>query len=106
MEIKDEKSYWCYSGSSFVLEFILPGRVINEICHPGPNDADVARNLDSDEVKKAFAKFSDEQIRKTYDELYYENRSPNADRQEMLEYILWDACWNATDDDELREAEV
>lgn len=105
MEILNDKNYWCHSGSSYVLEFVLPGWMINEIAHPGPNDADVERNAKSDIVQKAFERFSDKEIAKTYDEVFWDRNSP-VSRQEMIEYILWDAVWNAVDDDELEEAEV
>lgn len=106
MEISNEKSYWCYAGGSYHVDFVLPGWMINEIAHPGPNDADVERNAKDEIVQKAFAEYSDDYIRKMYDEECYESNNPNASRQEMIEYLLWTAAWNAVDDDQLTEAEV
>ena len=108
MEINNDKNYWCYSGGSYLVEFVLPGWMINEICHPGPNDADVERNAESDIVKNAFASYTDEQLRKTYNEVCYENNNPYADRREMIEYLLWDAAWNLKDstEQEIEEAEA
>ena len=99
-KIQNEKNYWCYTGSCYLLEFVLPGWMINEIAHPGPNDADVERNAKTEIVQKAFSDFSDEQIRQTYNEACYEDNNPNADRQEMIEYLLWDAVWNIVDEQE------
>ena len=106
MEILNEKNYWCHAGSSYLVEFVLPGWMINEIAHPGPNDEDVERNAKTEVVQTAFEPYDDEGIRKVYDECCYESNNPDADRQEMIEYLLWDAVWNAVDDDELEEAEV
>ena len=106
MEINNEKNYWVYSGSSYLVEFVLPGWMINEIAQPGPNDEAVERHAKNDIVKKGLSEYSDEDIRKAYNEVCYEDNNPNADRQEMIEYLLWDACWNAVDDDELKEGEL
>ena len=107
-KIQNEKNYWCYTGSCYLLEFVLPGWMINEIAHPGPNDADVERNAKTEIVQKAFSDFSDDQIRQTYNEACYEDNNPNADRQEMIEYLLWDAVWNIVDEQEenIQEGEL
>jgi len=86
------------AGSSHVVEFVLPGSVINEVCHPVPNDEEVKKNAMSELVQNRFRNYSDEEIRRVYDEACYIDNNPNASRQEMIEYLLWDACWNAVDD--------
>ena len=106
MEILNEKNYWVYSGSSYLVEFILPGWMINSIAQSGDNTPAVKMYATSDAVQNGLKRYSDEDIRKTYDEVCYEDNNPNADRQEMIEYLLWDACWNAVDDDELKEGEL
>ncbi len=106
MDILNDKNYWVSAGSSHVVEFVLSGSVINEICHPGPNDEEVKRNAMSETVQNGFKKYSDEEIRVVYDEVCYVDNNPKATRQEMIEYLLWDACWNAVDAEELEEVAI
>ena len=103
MNINNDKNYWVYSGSCYLVEFVLPGWMINEIAQPGSNDAAVELNAKSDIVQKGVANYSDDELRKTYNEVCYVDNNPSASRQEMIEYILWDACWNAADERDLLE---
>lgn len=106
MEILNDKNYWVSSGSSYLVELVLPGWMINDIAKSGDNTPATQMYATSDAVQNGFKRYSDEEIRKVYDEVCYEDNNPNADRQEMIEYLLWDACWDAVDAEELEEGEL
>ena len=106
MEILNDKNYWVDSGSSYLVEFVLPGWIINDIAKSGDNTPAVKMYATSDAVQNGFKRYSDEEIRRVYDEVCYVNNNPKATRQEMIEYCLWDACWSAVDAEKLDEGEL
>lgn len=106
MEILNDKNYWVDSGSSYLVEFVLPGWMINDIAKSGDNTPAVKMYATSDTVQNGFKRYSDEEIRRVYDEVCYVDNNPEATRQEMIEYCLWDACWSAVDAEKLEEGEL
>lgn len=106
MKILNDKNYWVNSGSSYLVELVLPGWMINDIAQSGDNTPAVQEHAKSEVVQKGFEKYSDEEIRKVYDEVCYVDNNPEATRQEMIEYCLWDACWSAVDAEKLEEGEL
>lgn len=98
-EIQPDKLYWA-SLNSF--EFRIPGAAILQICHPGPNDSDVAfwvNQVREQVAKDNFPNGPDaDSIRRDLAEYGAWDAEELADDEQNWHRLLWLAAWDISED--------
>lgn len=83
-------------------EIYLHENDVQEICHSGPNDADVVAVSAKNYVIEQFAKFSDDELFDAVKKLVlYDAVSPEEyphNRQESIQWLVWHLAWNILDE--------
>lgn len=100
---ENNKKYLCSSGSSFVIDLVLSGEVINSCIHSGPCDEDVKRCLQLPEVKAQLDYIKEKDVFKKWWSEFFVDDTPAehaaADEETRLSWLLFDCCASAVDGD-------
>jgi len=95
-------AYMVSSGSSFPIDLILTPAQIEKGYHSGPCDADIDELKQDESIKEQLRKLSDTAINMWWDEMFVddtEEEHRTASRDRKLAWLIFDACANATDDE-------
>lgn len=83
-------------------EIYLHEKDVQEICHSGPNDAEVAEVSAKNYVIEQFAQFSDDELFDAVKKMVlYDAVSPEEyphNRQESIQWLVWYIAWNIFDE--------
>lgn len=101
---QEDQDYIITTGSSHTLSFVVNGKLIESLYHPGPCDSDVDAALSLPEIKEQTDGIPDDALDLWWGEFFCDDTEEEhtaATRQRKLAWALFDAAANAIDGDYL-----
>lgn len=93
----DHKYIWLQTGRS--IEVLVPVSTVKSIATTGSNDQAVENALTNPFIYNQFTIYSHDCIKQEFQDIGLDKDTD--DLFEMVQYLLWNMCWNCVDDGEI-----